>query len=164
MIPQISVHLLDSAQGHSLQSWTFENHDSITIGRSPDNDIVVTDPYVSRAHAYLKFDDGQWRLMAISERLLLFNGQKTAEVPVSDGTVCRLGPQGCFVRFGQAESQQNLRATISFDAAVIPDFRLDHEQMQQEVNQIADAPFFQQLKDAMLRRREQKQMLEDTRH
>jgi pSer/pThr/pTyr-binding forkhead associated (FHA) protein len=163
MIPQISVHLLDSAQGHPLQSWTFENHDSITIGRSPDNDIVLTDPYVSRAHAYLRFDDGQWRLTAISQRLIVFNGQKVSEVPVLDGTICRLGSQGCFVRFGQEESQQNLRATISFDTALVPELRLDQERMQQEVNQIVDAPFFQQLKDAMLRRRERKQM-EDTRH
>jgi hypothetical protein len=158
MIPQITVHLLDSAQGHPLQTWTFENHDSVTMGRAPDNDIVVTDPYVSRAHAYLKFDNGQWRLIALSRQLIFYEGQTWPEVSLGDGTVCRLGPHGCYLRFGQAEAQQHEGATISFDATLMPTLKLDREKMQQEVSEIADAPYFQQLKDAMRQRREQRQM------
>jgi hypothetical protein len=163
MIPQITVHLLDSAQGHPLHTWTFENDDSVTMGRSPDNDIVVADPYVSRAHAYLKFDGDQWRLIALSRQMIFYEGQTWPEVPVGDGTVCRLGPHGCYLRFGRAEAQQNQRATISFDAARMPILKLDREKMQQEVSQIADAPYFQQLKDAMRQRREQRQK-EETKH
>ena len=45
------IHLLDSAQGHPLQTWRFKNQDLITIGRNDGNDIVLSDPHVSRAHA-----------------------------------------------------------------------------------------------------------------
>jgi hypothetical protein len=162
MIPQITVHLLDTAQGHPLQTWTFADHDSVTMGRSPDNDIVVADPYVSRAHAYLKFDRDEWRLIAISRQLIFCAGQTWPEVPVVDGTVCRLGPHGCYLRFGQAEAQQNLR-TMSFDATPMPILQLDREKMQQDVSQIADAPYFQQLQDAIRQRRARRQMEETKR-
>ncbi len=163
MIPQITVHLLDSAQGHPLQSWTFDNHDSVTMGRSPDNDIVVADPYVSRAHAYLKFDRGQWRLISLSRQMIYFEGQTWPEVPIDDGTVFRLGQHGCYLRFGQAGAQQNEGATMSFDATLMPTFKLDREKMQQEVSQITDGPYFQQLKDAMRQRRAQRRMEETKR-
>lgn len=163
MIPQITVHLLDSAQGHPLQSWKFDDRDSLTMGRSPDNDIVVTDPYVSRSHAYLKFDGDQWRLISLSRQQIFFEGQVLPEVPVGDGTVCRLGPHGCYLKFDQAGAQQDERSTISFDATLMPVFKLDREKMQQEVSQIADAPYFQQLKDAVRQRREQRQAEETKR-
>ncbi len=163
MIPQITVHLLDSAQGHPLQTWKFDNRDSVTMGRSPDNDIVVTDPYVSRSHAYLKFDGDQWRLISLSRQRIFYEGQALPEVPVGDGTVCRLGPHGCYLKFDQAEAQQDERATISFDATLMPIFKLDREKMQQEVSQFVDAPYFQQLKDAVRQRREQQQMEETNR-
>lgn len=162
MVPQITVHLLDSAQGHPLQTWTFENRESVTLGRSPENDIVVTDPYVSRSHAYLKFDRSQWRLMAISRQMIFHEGRTWPEVPVYDGTVCRLGPHGCYLRFVQADAQQNEQATISGSGISIPNLKLDRARMEQEVSQIADEPYFQRLKDAMRQRREQQQ-LEETR-
>jgi hypothetical protein len=161
MIPQITVYLLDSAQGHPLQTWTFEDHDSVTLGRSPDNDVVVADPYVSRAHAYLKFDNNQWRLIALSRQMIFFEGQTWPEVPIDDSTVYRLGPHGCNLRFGLAQGQQNDRATISFDAAAMPVLKLDRDKMQQEVSQITDAPYFQQLKDAV-RQRRQERLMEET--
>ncbi len=145
MIPQIIVHLLDPTQGHPLQSWMFADHELVTVGRSPDNDVAVADPYVSRAHAYLTFDSNEWRLIAISGQRIFYEGQTCTEVPVGDGTVCRLGPHGCYLRFGQGESQQEQRATISFNARLMPVLTLDREKMQEEVDQIADAPYFQQL-------------------
>jgi hypothetical protein len=157
MIPQITVHLLDSAQGHPLQTWKFDDRDSVTLGRSPDNDIVVTDPYVSRSHAYLKFDGDQWRLISLSRQQIYFEGQVLPEVPIDDGTVCRLGPHGCFLKFAQTAAQQDDRATISFDASTMPILKLDPERMQQEVSQFVEAPYFKQLKEAIRQRREQQQ-------
>ena len=118
MIPPITVHLLDSAQGHPLQTWTFDSHEALTMGRSPDNDIVVADPYVSRAHAYLKFDGGQWRLIAISRQQLVSRGTDVPEIAVDDGTVCRLGPHGCYLRFGNVEI--DIKATIAPDVTLMP--------------------------------------------
>src|SRR5262245_49187410 len=123
MTPHITVHLLDSALGHSLQTWSFGNVDSITVGRSPDNDVAVADPYVSRTHAFLKLDNDQWKFIAISRQLIVHEGQSVPEVLVGDGTVCRLGPNGCYLRFGQPETQQNHRATILFDETLMPVFK-----------------------------------------
>jgi len=166
MIPPITVHLLDSAQGHPLQTWKFDDRDSVTMGRSPDNDIVVTDPYVSRSHAYLKFDGDQWRLISLSRQRIYFEGQVVPEVPIDGGTVCRLGPHGCYLKFDQTAAQQDDRATISFDASTMPILKLDRERMQQEVSQFVEAPYFKQLKEAIRQRREQKeqQQLEETKH
>jgi hypothetical protein len=158
MTHQITVHLLDSAQGHPLQTWSFEDHDSLTLGRAPDNDIVVADPYVSRAHAYLKFDGREWRLISLSRQMIFYEGDSWPEVPVGDGTVCRLGPHGCYLRFGQAREHDSQRATMSFDATLMPVFKLDRDKMQKEVSQIADAPYFQQLKDAARAQREKRRM------
>jgi len=163
MAPQITVQLLDSAQGHPLQTWKFDNRESVTMGRSPDNDIVVTDPYVSRSHAALKFDGEQWRLSSLSRQQIFHEGHLLPEVSIGDGTVCRLGPHGCYLKFNQTAAQQDDRATISFDASTMPILKLDREKMQQEVSQVVDAPYFQQLKDAVRQRRQQRQLEETNR-
>jgi hypothetical protein len=154
MIPRIAVQLLDSAQGHPLQTWTFENRDMLTLGRAPECDVMLADPYVSRSHAYLKFENGKWRVVAVSQRLVLFEGQTWSEVPLADGTVFRLGPNGCYLRFQQATAQYANSATMSFNSPVAPVFQLDRERMQNEVSQIVDAHYFQQLKDARRQMRE----------
>jgi len=91
MIPKITLHLLDSAQGHPLQSWAFEGRDSITLGRAPECDVVLADPYVSRSHACLKYASNEWRVLSNNDRTVIFEGQPWSEVPLSDGTVFRLG-------------------------------------------------------------------------
>jgi predicted component of type VI protein secretion system len=163
MIPKIILQLLDSSQWRPLQAWTFENRDSVTIGRSPDNDVVVADPYVSRSHAYLRFDANVWRLISVSRHLIFFDEQTLAEVPLEDGTVFRLGPHGCVLRFGLAAPQQDERATMPFEAVSKPIFKLDREKMLQEVSQIAEGVYFQELRAAVRQRREQQQMEETSR-
>jgi pSer/pThr/pTyr-binding forkhead associated (FHA) protein len=56
----VVIDLLDSAQGHPLRTWSFNDRDKITLGRTPENDVSVADPYVSRSHAYLQVKDGGW--------------------------------------------------------------------------------------------------------
>lgn len=36
--------------------------DRITIGRTPNNDVVIADPSVSRLHAYVRQERGAWRV------------------------------------------------------------------------------------------------------
>ena len=94
MIPRITLQLLDSAQGHPLQTWTFEDKDEITLGRSAENDVVLADPYVSRAHAFLKYESSGWRLVSISSRLIVLEGQTWREVPLVAGTCSAWDPTG----------------------------------------------------------------------
>ncbi len=49
----IEVYPLTKKPGASFQ-------DRITIGRTPNNDIVIVDHSVSRLHAYLRYDGNLW--------------------------------------------------------------------------------------------------------
>ena len=158
MIPRIALQLLDSAQGHPLQTWSFENRDSITLGRAPENDVVLADPYVSRSHAYLRFENGEWRLISLSARMIQLEGQLWNEIPLATGTVFRLGPTGCYLRFGQPQDEPANSATMSFDSTLVPQFELDRDQMQREVGQIVEGSYFQQLKDTRRQLRERRQL------
>ena len=51
--PDIDVYPLSKKPGASFP-------DRITIGRTPNNDIVITDASISRLHAYVKSDGRSW--------------------------------------------------------------------------------------------------------
>jgi hypothetical protein len=162
MTPHGVLQLLDSAQGHPLQTWTIAEKDHVTIGRAEENDIVVADPYVSRAHAYLHFDPAhdEWRVISISRQQVVFQGEARGELPLADGMVFRLGQHGCYLRFGQSLDGADDRKTISFDATLMPVFALDRKKMQSEVNEIADGEYFQSLKHAASRLRQDRRAKE----
>lgn len=155
MAPVSVLQLLDSAQGRPLQSWTIESEQRITIGRSPDNDVVVADPYVSRAHAYLAFDapGASWRLISISRQQLSLRGELHNELALADGMVFRLGQHGCWLRFTQATVSADDRQTMSFDGAAVPLFVLDVQKVQREVSEIVEGDYFRNLKQVAANRR-----------
>lgn len=70
--------------------------DMITIGRVPNNDIVLAFPTVSKVHAYLRRDGEGWRLhdhratngTFVSQRRLAPGGSH----PLEDGDVIHIGP------------------------------------------------------------------------
>jgi hypothetical protein len=159
---RVILYLLDSAQGHPLQTWTFEGRDSVTLGRSEDNDVVVTDPYVSRSHAYLKLENNRWTLTSISQQRISYQGELWNELPLKEGTVFRLGQNGCHLRFGDVHEQPKNLSTISFDPQTMPVFQLDRDKMEQEVGQISSGQFFKQLQDTARSMREQR-LTEETR-
>lgn len=65
---------------------------TLRIGRSPDNDIVVLDPDVSRHHAELRGTAGTYRLVDLASANGTFvNGQRGTDVPLSEGDVVRIG-------------------------------------------------------------------------
>lgn len=161
-MPNVVLHLLDSDQGRPLQSWSFADRETITLGRADDNDVVIADPYVSRAHAYLKVENGGWKLTSISRQRVVHQGQPWDEMAMRDGMVFRLGPNGCYLRFGDSSPTQTNTKTISFEPTLMPVFQLDREKMEHEVNQITGANYFKQLKDAARQLREQR-LSEETR-
>lgn len=58
----------------------------ITIGRLSNNDVVLSDPNVSRRHAELRLSDGRWVLTDLgSTNGTLVNGKLAREQPVSSG-------------------------------------------------------------------------------
>jgi ABC transport system ATP-binding/permease protein len=68
---------------------------SVTVGRDPGNDVVLTDPTVSGEHAKIEYCEGQWWLqIADSARPTWVNGQPAESgqrLPVTDGDRLRFG-------------------------------------------------------------------------
>ncbi len=59
-------------QGHS-----FVLPEECSIGRGPDNDIVLADSFVSTAHAAINYGDGSWWIEDLGSRNgSLVNGQR----------------------------------------------------------------------------------------
>lgn len=144
---RVVLELLDPSQTHPLQSWTFANQDRILIGRSPENDVIVSDPYVSRSHAYLQFEQSQWRLIAISSKQIVHDGHRQADAVIADQAVFRLGASGCFMRFCEGVAPvANSTTTLTFDSSVMPIFHLDEAKMHREADEIAGSDYFQHLK------------------
>jgi pSer/pThr/pTyr-binding forkhead associated (FHA) protein len=71
----------------------FALQEHTTLGRAPDNHIVVSDTYVSSYHARLDRRDGEWWLTDLGSR----NGTRlndvpiTKSVPLADGDVIEVG-------------------------------------------------------------------------
>lgn len=66
---------------------------AMTIGRAPSNDIVLTDPTVSREHARLVLDQYGWRIINLTvQNIVRVNGQ-----PVPSGGSLPLRPQDTLI-------------------------------------------------------------------
>jgi hypothetical protein len=64
--------------------------DPVSIGRLSSNDVVLSDPNVSRRHAELRREDDRWVIVDLSSTNgTLVNGNRAAEQELSDGD--RLG-------------------------------------------------------------------------
>jgi pSer/pThr/pTyr-binding forkhead associated (FHA) protein len=86
----------------------------ITIGRASNNDIALEVASISKFHAYLTCDRGQWFLQdAGSSNGTWIDGERLGEAqgkaPLRDGTTIQLGPDAR-VRFYQASAIYGLVA------------------------------------------------------
>ena len=95
----IIVYRLDTERGHEVQFWPFEGKTLIRIGRALDNDMVFAHLPSPATHVYLKHDDGGWRAFSISQQGIYDGATKRMELPLSPGTVFRLGRSGPVLRF-----------------------------------------------------------------
>ncbi|HET7295095.1 MAG TPA: FHA domain-containing protein, partial [Vicinamibacteria bacterium] len=65
----------------------------VTIGRTPDNEISIELPEVSRRHARLTFSEGGYVLQDLnSNNGTYVNGERTAEARLRDGDQIQIGP------------------------------------------------------------------------
>ena len=64
----------------------------VTLGRSPDNHVVLSDPKISRLAAVIEFTPEQITVTDLSNRQTLFvNGQPTASASIKDGDSIQIG-------------------------------------------------------------------------
>ncbi len=75
--------------------YRFEPGKVVAIGRSPDNDVVVSEPTVSRQHARLTWGAGGWVLEGLGRSGTFVTGQRVGRLPVAGPVELRLAsPQG----------------------------------------------------------------------
>jgi pSer/pThr/pTyr-binding forkhead associated (FHA) protein len=156
----VEIRLLETTKGHSLRAWSFQDRVEIRIGRQEDNDIIVSDPAVSRLHAILRNEAGRWRLLSFGKHGVLIDGRRTEEADLDQRAVFRLGPQGPTLDFhcrsnSDTEVSEVGKMTIEFDSGAVDVLHVDRELAAEQVRQIADDETFRSLiaKAAELRRR-----------
>ena len=78
---------------------TFQvNKPIITFGRDPGNDVVISDPTVSRKHAHLVKNAGQWSIEKLAEQnVVTVNQQNVQEAVISDRDTIGLGTGTTFL-------------------------------------------------------------------
>jgi RsiW-degrading membrane proteinase PrsW (M82 family) len=65
------------------RSYSFGAGETVRIGRSPDNDIVVSDPTVSRQHAQLSSGPSGWEFENVGRALSFLNGEPVTRALLS---------------------------------------------------------------------------------
>lgn len=111
----VTLTLLHPQQSAPLQQWRFENEDVIRIGRSPDNDVVLSDSRVSRYHLELRridisnakaggnFASIAWRMFNQGTNGTFLDGVLVSQAWLADGSQLQLAQGGPLLKF-QIES------------------------------------------------------------
>lgn len=142
------IHLLDSTQGHPLQTWRFKNQELITIGRGEGNDVVLADQHVSRAHATIAYENEEWRIVSIGRHGTVINDRLISEARLTHQTLFRLGVEGPLLRFDTGLSSPTRTETldnVTFD--MLSMLEVDEDRKRAEVEQIVGDRLFQELKE-----------------
>ncbi len=90
--------------------------EKITIGRGPDNDIVLRDLFIGKHHAtiyrrgnrYYLCDEGSWRGTQV-------NGESITEIPLMDGDIVKIGGWEFEFNFSKEEQIGGLTGRIPVD-------------------------------------------------
>jgi serine/threonine-protein kinase len=143
----LTLHLLDTAQGFPIQTWSFFLKPQVRIGRAPDNEVVITHPYVSRYHARLLWREGGWDLESMGSHGTLVRGELVTRVRLAEADELRLGPLGPTLRFHSAELEGSLDGTMADNVSSQPTIRIDPVKKEQEVGAVTDSAYFQRLQE-----------------
>ncbi|MBX3436047.1 MAG: FHA domain-containing protein [Planctomycetaceae bacterium] len=142
----MTIHLLDSAEGHPIQTWHFKEQSRVNIGRSGENDICITDGRVSRLHVELRHCENHWELISHGRNGTLVGGVAADNLPLVNGDIFQLGPSGPTFRFADGQQLPSGTATISAEDTENLDFLMIDEQLRaDDVRQIAETDVFQRL-------------------
>ena len=156
ILGEVAIQLLDPSSGRPVKSWTFRERDQITIGRSPDQDVEISDPYVSRNHARLDRREGGWVLVSLGRHGLVVANQLVTEKVISGELVFRLGTEGPTLKFSETGEQFFPSATMSFSSETGPIFQLDEDKLRRELDEIVDGDYFQSLQEKAREMRKQR--------
>ena len=149
------LHLLDPSTGHVVQAWLMAQQTVITIGRDLEQDVLISHPHVSRQHAELRYGNSQWQLVSLGRNGVVIEGKRVTDAVACNGLVFRLGPDGPTLRFFDTPPAANNTMTITADSAPKFALKVDDTRVDEDVREIVDGDYFQQLQERAheLRRR-----------
>ncbi len=92
--PSASLTLLDPAQSGLPANRVFRFNGAASVGRAPDNQIVLPDPRVSARHAIIRLEGGRWWIEDLGSRNgTRLNGvQISGRAPLRNGDIVAFGP------------------------------------------------------------------------
>jgi VWFA-related protein len=93
-LPEASLHATVEGAEHEIALTGQE----LTIGRGPENALILADPLVSRHHARVLYEDGAYWVEDLASRNgTLVNGEETARRPLAAGDTIAIG--GALIAF-----------------------------------------------------------------
>ena len=141
----VSLHLVNPDTGHPIQTWLFEGQKSVRIGRAEGNDVVISDPSVSRFHAELQFNGSEWELVNLGRNGTLISSHSISRVRIDEQTLFRLGTGGPLLRFEHRGEVFGCLNTITSTVAPPQSIQIDESQKDSQVRAIVESEYFQQL-------------------
>lgn len=131
----VNLALLDLQNKTLVAEWRFKGTERVRIGRSPDNDVVIDNPVVSRQHLELKKIgssgigsgigsgiDETWQLISYGTNGTFINGTLVTVTTINHGALIQLAKNGPVLRFtleksseGNAELTGTAGATVNSD-------------------------------------------------
>ncbi len=173
-IVHLRVELIDQSTRRLIKTWKFAPKAEITLGRAPESDVEVNNPYVSRHHASLSLRDDTWYLVSYGRNGVLVSGKLVQEFQATDGLEFRLGAHGPEFRLLISQSEvpdvdetATTTETIQVDERMLPEFlaalteeelklEIDQDRLAREVNEIAETDYFQRLQSLSRQLRQQR--------
>jgi serine/threonine-protein kinase len=99
----VKLTLLHPQASTPLQQWNFQSQSTIRIGRSPDNDVILDDPLVSRHHLELRASPSPsgslWQLINQGTNGTFLNGVLVSRGLVPDDALIQLAREGPLLKF-----------------------------------------------------------------
>jgi len=107
----VTLYLLHPQQTIPLQQWQFEAASAIRIGRAPDNDVILTNPLVSRYHLELRRIDvanqsnPSWQLINQGTNGTFLDGVLVGQSWLKNGSLIQLARGGPTLKFEIQQSR-----------------------------------------------------------
>ena len=112
----VTLTLLEPQTNEPFQFWTFSDQSTVTIGRAPQNDIVLKDYFqVSRQHVELTEIHDQWQLINHGTNGTFVNSVLVETAQLNDNDLIRLAGNGPVLRFELKSTATREDKRVSLD-------------------------------------------------
>ena len=159
---RLDIQLLDLNGEHVTAEWRFESRGcvAVRVGRAHDNDVIISDRYVSRYHAEIRYAAGTWNVHSLGRHGMFHGG-----AAIESGYRLRAGKQelqlggtGMTLRLhvdppeeGDASTKAELTTMLFADRHAPFAISIDEDDKSKTVDEIANGDFFQALQVARQR-------------